>query len=104
MRSELGLETTRGWCQKTVLRAAPCLFGLYTIVAALYSQMPARHRSARLIHWIGKSDTTFSDAITAVRRWLWQEWIFAIPGHTAAFAKLNRPLRELLLAGLAPAA
>jgi DDE superfamily endonuclease len=104
VRAYLGLETTRGWKKETVLRVAPCLFGLYTIVAALYAQMPARHRSARLIHWIGKTDTTFSDAITAVRRWLWQEWIFAIPGHTAAFAKLGRPLRELLLAGLAPAA
>ena len=104
MRAYLGLETTRGRKKETVLRVAPCLFGLYTIVAVLYAQMPARYRSATLIHWIGKTDTTFSDAITAVRRWLWQEWIFAIPGHTVAFAKLSRPLRELLLAGLAPAA
>ena len=35
MRSCLGLETTRGWCKGTVLRAAPCLFGLYTDVALL---------------------------------------------------------------------
>jgi hypothetical protein len=104
MRAYLGLETTRGRKRETVLRVAPCLFGLYTIVAALYAQMPARHRSGRLIHWVGKTDTTFSDAITAVRRWLWQEWVFAIPGHTAAFSKLGRPLRELLLGGLAPAA
>src|SRR5262249_2620253 len=33
MRAHLGLETTRGWCRKTVLRAAPCLFGLYSVVA-----------------------------------------------------------------------
>ena len=104
MRAYLGLETTRGRKKETVLRVAPCLFGLYSIVAALYAQMPARCRGARLIDWTGKTDTTFSDAITAVRRWLWQEWIFAIPGHAAAFAKLRRPLRELLLAGLAPPA
>jgi uncharacterized protein (UPF0548 family) len=104
MRSYLGLETTRGRKRETVLRAAPCLFGLYTIVAVLYAQMPARYRSVSLIHWVGKTETTFSDAITAVRRWLWQEWVFAIPGHTAAFSKLGRPLRELLLRGLAPAA
>ena len=73
-------------------------------MAALYAQMPARYRRARLIDWVGKADTTFSDAITAVRRWLWQEWVFAIPGHTAAFAKLSRPFRDLLLYGLAPAA
>ena len=104
MRAYLGLETTRGRKKETVLRVAPCLFGLYTVVAVLYAQMPARYRKGGLIHWVGKTDTTFSDAITAVRRWLWQEWVFAIPGHTAAFAKLGRPLQELLLAGLAPAA
>jgi hypothetical protein len=104
MRSYLGLETTRGRKEETVLRVAPCLFGLYTVVAALYAQMPARYRRARLIDWVGKADTTFSDAITAVRRWLWQEWVFAIPGHTAAFAKLSRSFRDLLLYGLAPPA
>jgi hypothetical protein len=104
MRAYLGLETTRGRKKETVLRVAPCLFGLYTVVAVLYAQMPARYRNARFLHWVGKTDTTFSDAITAVRRWLWREWVFAIPGHTAAFAKLGRPLQELLLGGLAPAA
>jgi hypothetical protein len=104
MRSYLGLETTRGRKEETVLRMAPCLFGLYTVVVLLYAQMPAHYRRARLIDWVGKTDTTFSDAITAVRRWLWQEWVFAIPGHTAAFAKLRRPFQELLLYAVAPAA
>ena len=54
--------------------------------------------------WPGKHDVTFSDAITAVRRWLWQEWVFAIPCHSEAFQKLARPFRVLLLSGLAPAA
>ncbi len=35
MRAYLGLETTRGWKERTVLRAAPCLFGLYSVVALL---------------------------------------------------------------------
>ena len=77
---------------------------MYTIVAVPYAQMPARYRSVSLIHWVAKMDMTFSDAITAVHRWLWQEWVFAIRGHIAAFAKLGRPLRGLLLGGLAPAA
>jgi hypothetical protein len=104
MRAYLGLETTRGWTEKTVLRVAPCLFGLYTVVAVLYVQMPARVRKQGLIAWPGKQDVTFSDAITAVRRWLWVQWVFAIPGHNAAFSKLGHPFREMLLAGLAPAA
>jgi hypothetical protein len=104
MRSYLGLETTRGWKEKTVLRAAPCLFGLYTLVACLYSQLPRRYARVRAVDWAGKEDVTFSDAITAVRRWLWLEWVFAIPGYKPAFAKLARPFRSLLLHALAPAA
>jgi hypothetical protein len=104
MRSYLGLETTRGWTQKTVLRAAPCLFGLYTLVACLYSQLPKRYARVRAVQWEGKTDVTFSDAITAVRRWLWLEWVFSIPGYRPVFAKLSRPFRSLLLHALAPTA
>jgi hypothetical protein len=104
MRSYLGLESTRGWKEKTVLRAAPCLFGLYTLVAALYSQLPRKYARVRAVLWPGKKDVTFSDAITAVRRWLWVEWVFAMPGHNQAFAKLSLPFRSLLLHALAPAA
>lgn len=103
MRSHLGLETTRGWTEQTVLRVTPCLFGLYTVVAALYVQLPARRRLGGLLAWVGKEDVTFSDALTAVRRWLWVQWVFAIPGHATAFAKLGRPFQQLLLAGLTPA-
>jgi hypothetical protein len=104
MRSYLGLESTRGWKEKTVLRAAPCLFALYTLVACLYSQLPKRYARMRAVEWAGKQDVTFSDAITAVRRWLWVEWVFAIPGYKPAFRKLSRPFRSLLLNALAPAA
>jgi DDE superfamily endonuclease len=104
MRAYLGLETTRGHKEKTVLRMAPCLFGLYTVVAALYSQLPGRYRRVRAVDWAGKRDVTFSDAITAVRRWLWLEWVFAIPRYTEAFAKLARPFRSLLLHALTPTA
>jgi hypothetical protein len=104
MRAYLGLETTRGWKERTVLRVAPCLFGLYTVVAALYSQLPARFARVRGVMWRGKQDVTFSDAITAVRHWLWQEWVFALPGYQAVFEKLPRPFRGLLLHALAPTA
>ncbi len=46
VRSYLGLETTRGWSRRTVLRAAPCLFCLYTVVAWLYTEMPRRYTRA----------------------------------------------------------
>jgi hypothetical protein len=104
MRAYLGLETTRGRCAQTVLRVAPCLFGLYSVVVVLYTQMPRRYRRLRAVDWPGKKEITFSDAITAVRRWLWVEWVFAVPGHRNAFAQLARPFRQLVLYGLTPAA
>jgi hypothetical protein len=51
MRSYLGLESTRGWKEKTVLRAAPGLFGVYTLVACLYSQLPRRYARVRAVRW-----------------------------------------------------
>lgn len=104
LRSYLRLETTRGWTRETVLRAGPCLFGLYTIVVWLYVELPKRWRRAGLVNWPGKRDVTFSDAITAVRRWLWLEWVLALPGHREAFQKFRPGLRRLLLTGLAQAA
>jgi hypothetical protein len=104
LRAYLGLETTRGWCARTVLRAAPCLFGLYTVVALLYEQLPAEAQGAGGVDWDGKEGVTFSDAITAVRRWLWGNWVFAQGDHAPALAKLPEPLREVLLYALAPAA
>ena len=45
----------------------------------------------RAVDWAGKQEVTFSDAITAVRRWLWVEWVFALPGYKPAFEKLPAP-------------
>ena len=100
MRAYLGLETTRGWKEATVLRLAPCLFGLFSVVAVLYDLLPARTRAAGRVAWPGKVETTFSDAITAVRRWLWVNWVFANHGYGAAFSKLSRPFQEALLSAL----
>jgi DDE superfamily endonuclease len=104
MRAYLGLETTRGRSERTVLRAEPCLFGLYGLVALLYEQLPAEARAGGRVEWAGKRGVTFSDAISAVRRWLWQEWVFESQGHADTFAKLPEPLQEALLSALAPAA
>jgi hypothetical protein len=104
LRAYLGLETTCGWTQATVLRAAPCLFGLFSIVALLYAHLPARYTYGTQVAWVGKRDVTFSDALTAVRRWVWSEWIFVSSGHQEAFAQLPDSLRNTLLYALAPAA
>ncbi len=104
MRAYLGLETTRGWCPQTVRRAAPSLFGLYGLVALWYEHLSAGGVTPGRVHWAHKQTTTFSDAISAVRRWLWQHWVFASLDQDHAFAKLPEPLQEVLLYALAPAA
>ena len=104
MRPYLGLETTRGRREATVLRRAPCLFGLFSVVALLYERLPARWTRGAGVEWPGKSERTFSDAITAVRRWLWVDWVFARHGFSEPFSKLPRAFRQGLLSALAPAA
>ena len=102
MRAHLGLETTRGRCEKTVTRAAPCLFGLYSAVAVLFDQLPKAKRRGG-VTWAGKDTVTFSDALTAVRRWVWAEGVFPQAKVDGAIAELPAHVRDLLLSGLAPA-
>ena len=102
-RSGLGLESTRGRCRSTVLRAAPCLFGLYSVVAVLFHALPESKRVGA-VAWPGKATVTFSDALCAVRRWLWAEAVLPRAGDAEALRKLPAPVRELLLTTLAPAA
>jgi hypothetical protein len=102
-RSCLGLESTRGWCKKTVVRAGPCLLGLYTVVAVLFDALPESKRIGG-VSWPGKAHVTFSDALCAIRRWLWAEAVLPRAGEGTALQKLPEPVRELLLTSLAPAA
>jgi hypothetical protein len=103
-RAYLGLESTRGRCAKTVLRAEPCLLGLYSVVAVLYALLPEAEQQQGAVDWDGKKDVTFSDAISAVRRWLWTRYVFPRVDHDQAFDKLPPAFQQLLLYALAPAA
>ena len=98
----LGLETTRGWCKNTVLRAGPCLLGLYSVVAVLFHALPEAKRTGA-VAWPGKATVTFSDALCAVRRWLWDEAVLPQAGDGIVLKKLPGLVRELLLTTLAPA-
>jgi hypothetical protein len=102
VRSCLHLETARGWCRRTVLRVTPCLFGLYSVVALLYNELPASQR-VRSIDWPGKVGVTFADALTTVRRWAWAEGVFAQVQGGSAIEKLPVRLREIIYSALAPA-
>lgn len=104
LREHFGLETTRGWSKGTVLRMAPCLFLLYSVVVIFYDTIPSSSPHLRQRSWLGKEATTFSDMIISVRHHLWLEWVFTqVPGG-AAVQKLPPRIRKLLDFGLTQAA
>jgi hypothetical protein len=102
-RSHLGFETTRGRSRRTVLRAEPCLLCLYSVVAWLYARLPDEQRIGG-VAWAGKRHVTFSDALSAVRRRLWCDWVFPRTGLAEPVEKLPPAARELLLSALTLAA
>lgn len=104
LRAHLGLETTRGWSKLTVLRMAPSLILLYTIVVTFYDTMPASSSHLRFRSWQGKESITFSDMIISVRHHLWLEWVFEQTPGGATVRKLPGPIRTLLDFGLTQAA
>ena len=104
MRSYLGLESTRGRKKETILRTAPSLFGLYSLVVLVYQQLPAIWKNQTGIQWVGKSDRTFSDLLTAVRRWLWFDWVFESLDKRGELQQLRGKLRQTLMYCVAQAA
>lgn len=103
-RAYLGLKSPRAWTEKAVLRITPCLLGLFSLVALIYAALPEREKKKGKVQWVGKQTTTFSDALTAVRRWLWTEGVLKTYAFHGTFSKLPRRLRQTLLYALAPAA
>lgn len=104
MRAHLGLETTRGWHRNTVLRMAPCLFAIYTIVVVFYDTIPRTSPYLQTRQWVGKNSVTFSDMIISVRHYLWINWVFERTPNGADVQKLSKPIRKLLHFGLTQAA
>ena len=104
MHAHLGLETTHGWHRNTVLRMAPCLFLLYTIIVTFYDTMPHSSPHLRTRSWVGKEFITFSDMILKVRYHLWINWVFQQVPERAGIQKLSPPIRKLLDFGLTQAA
>ncbi len=102
-RAHLRSETTRGRSRPTVVRATPCLLGLYSVVALLYDALPATARVGG-VDWPGKSIVAFSDALCAVRLRLWSETVFREAGIGPGLEKLPEAVRDLLCTALASAA
>lgn len=104
LREHLGLETTRGWSRRTVLRMAPALIVMYTLVATFYDTMPQSSPHLRYRNWFGKEHVTFSDMMISVRHHLWCQWVFKQTPGGDAVRKLPAAVRTLLDFGLTQAA
>ena len=106
VRTHLGFTTPRNGAPQSVLRTAPCLFGLFSRVSLIFAGHVRERRVAPLnTPWYPKKEATFSDAITAVRRWCW-ETVLNLKGSPihAGVTKLPERLRLTLLNYLSRAA
>ena len=103
MRAPLGLETTRGRCERTVTRAAPCLFGLDSVVALIDEAIRPALRSGS-VAWPGKATVTFSDALPCARRRTRSDGVLPQAAGDAGLEKRPQSVQELRLSTLAPAA
>ena len=104
VRAHLGFHTPRNWSKPSVLRTAPCLLGLFSVVSLIFH----RHmhgRGVRPAHfaWYAKTEATFAEAMPCVRRLCWSE-VFQQSSKHAGVTKLSRPLRIMLLDHLSRAA
>jgi hypothetical protein len=104
VRIHLGLTTPRNWSAKSVLRTAPCLLGLFSLVSLIFHRH-TRGRGTRpaSFAWYTKTEPTFADAMACVRRLCWTEVFQQSPKHSV-LKKLSRPLRVMLLDHLSRAA
>jgi len=104
VRAHLGIEGLRHWCQRSVLRAAPCPFGLLSVVAMICHEHLKCH-PVRLRQRPGyeKSEPTFGDALATVRELFWTETVFQQPPFRRVWKKVPGELRRFLLAHLCQA-
>jgi len=104
-RAHLGFETPRQYVAKSVLRTAPCLLGLFSVVCLIFAEHSLHHSiRVRQTEWYAKTEPTFADVMAAVRRLFWEETVFERTSCHKGFKKLPLKLRNLLLDYLTQAA
>lgn len=105
VRRHLGMETQRQWSDLAILRTTPCLLGLFSVVALVAHCL---HSEGKLdLHqtvWYQKEAPTFSDALAAVRRCIWQAQHFVMFGRATETLQIPKALFERLTEALCYAA
>jgi hypothetical protein len=91
VRAHLGVETQRQWSEQAIARTTPVLLGLFSLVTLLAHRLHARGLLvAQTSSWYHKPHLTFSDALAAVRRYLWAESLFSTSDSDAVTVKLTQ--------------
>jgi hypothetical protein len=105
VRQHLGFATPRNWKRNSVLRTAPLLLGLFSLVCLIYHRHTrGRGATPAQTPWYSKREVSFADAIASIRRRLWQQTVFQGPIEHEILKKLPTKLRETLLDQLSRAA
>jgi hypothetical protein len=98
LRAHLGFEKTRQRVPNSVLRMAPCLLGLFSVICLIYHEHLKRHKVTTCDRpCYAKSEPTFTDAIATVRRLFWKETVLAQPYFRKACKNLPPKLQEFML-------
>lgn len=71
VRAHLGFETQRQWSDRAIERTTPCLLGVFSLVVLMAKALHPERLPVRQAAWYPKGGATFSDALAAVRRDLW---------------------------------
>ncbi len=91
VRRHLGVETQRQWSDQAIARTTPALLGLFSLVALWANQhCAAQITSPRQASWYSKPLPTFTDALAAVRRTLWQSMISNTSPNASDTVKMPR--------------
>ena len=100
VRDHLGFETPRQRVAQSVLRMAPCLLGLFSVVSLIYHEhLRGQTKRPSLGHRPGyeKLEPTFHDALGEVRRLFWTETFFQQPRFSKTFNKIPPKMKTTLL-------
>ena len=112
-RAHLGWETTRQRCERSVLRCAPCLIGLFSLIALIFARLWRERGHGGVGRGVGqwthrtpcyqKSEPTFADALYAVRRILWDGCLLKHVLGPRRVTTLPPPVKRTLITYLAEA-
>jgi len=104
-RAHLGVETQRQWSDLAIMRTTPALLGLFSLVTLWAHDLAVgQPLSPGTAAWYPKAHCTFSDAIAAVRRQIWQQQICCMSRLHRDVIEIPRQLWERATNALAYAA